>query len=241
VRAQLGIALHASTPRTVGVGLLVAGVRGWPAGTAAIGTESDHHFFVFPREGGLARIYLLFAPHRRARYVGAEAAGRVLAAVRSLRCLPPGVDFGRAEVRGPCAAFEMNDTWTRWPLVEGAMLIGDAAGYNDPIIGQGLSLALRDARAVAELLAEGADWSPRALRHYADCRHERMRRLRITADLMTTLRCTFTPEGRERRRRVYERFAGDPPERLPLAATLVGPDAPPAEAFSPAAGQWMLR
>jgi 2-polyprenyl-6-methoxyphenol hydroxylase-like FAD-dependent oxidoreductase len=241
VRTQLGLSLHATMPRTVGVGLLVGGVRGWPDGAAAIGTEDGHHFFVFPRGGGLARLYLLVAPALRRRYTGEGAAGRVLATIRALRSLPRGVDLDRTVVRGPCAAFPMNDSWTRWPLVEGALLVGDAAGYNDPIIGQGLSLALRDARVVAQLLAGGSDWSPRALRPYADGRHERMRRLRITAELMTRLRCTFTPEGRERRRRVYERFAADPAERRPLAASLVGPDAPAAEVFSPAAGEWMLR
>jgi flavin-dependent dehydrogenase len=33
------------------------------------------------------------------------------------------------------------DTWTETPYVEGIVLIGDAGGYNDPIIGEGRSLA----------------------------------------------------------------------------------------------------
>jgi hypothetical protein len=68
-----------------------------------------------------------------------------------------------------------------------------------------------------------------------------MRRLRFTAALMTELRCTFTAEGRERRRRVYDRFERDPAELRPIAATLVGPDALPAELFEPAAAERMLR
>ncbi len=48
------------------------------------------------------------------------------------------------------------------------MLIGDAAGWNDPIIGQGLSIALRDARIIAEILRAAADWSLDAFAPYAE-------------------------------------------------------------------------
>src|SRR3954451_13259984 len=34
----------------------------------------------------------------------------------------------------------MGDTWSERPYVRGAVLIGDAAGHSDPIIGQGLTL-----------------------------------------------------------------------------------------------------
>jgi menaquinone-9 beta-reductase len=45
------------------------------------------------------------------------------------------------------------------------VLVGDAAGHNDPIIGQGLSIALRDVRLVGEaILAGGRDQA--AFRHY---------------------------------------------------------------------------
>ena len=34
-----------------------------------------------------------------------------------------------------------DDTWTAQPFAEGVVLIGDAAGYNDPIAAQGLSIS----------------------------------------------------------------------------------------------------
>lgn len=40
----------------------------------------------------------------------------------------------------------------------GVVLIGDAAGYNDPVLGQGLSIAVRDVRFVAEALLAEPDW-----------------------------------------------------------------------------------
>ena len=38
------------------------------------------------------------------------------------------------------------------PYVDGVVLIGDAAGHNDPIIGQGLSIADAYARIVRDLV-----------------------------------------------------------------------------------------
>ena len=65
------------------------------------------------------------------------------------------------------------------------VLVGDAAGHNDPILGQGLSIALRDVRLASEaILAGGRDQA--AFRPYVEERLERMRRLRITASLQAT-------------------------------------------------------
>jgi 2-polyprenyl-6-methoxyphenol hydroxylase-like FAD-dependent oxidoreductase len=240
VRRQLGIRLRIAVPRTVGAGLLVAGIEGWPQGTFATGTEGGIHFFVFPRGDGHARLYLLHARGRGRPFAGRDGAIAFLRAFR-LRCLPETVSMESAEAAGPCAAFPMHDSWTDEPFTDGAVLIGDAAGFNDPIIGQGLAIALRDARVVAELLGSEADWSTAAVRHYGAERAERMRRLRLTAALATDLRCTFTDEGRERRGRVFERFERDRRERLPLAAAVVGPDRLSAEVFKPEAASRLLR
>src|SRR5205085_7115238 len=112
-----------------------------------------------------------------------------------------------------------------------AVLVGDAAGSNDPIIGQGLSLALCDARAVAEALGASDDWGPSTLALYAAERRERHRRLRLSASVMTELKCAFTPEGRRRRQRVFELFRREPGHCLAVAALLVGPHRVPPDAF----------
>jgi hypothetical protein len=57
---------------------------------------------------------------------------------------------------------------------------------------------------------------------------------------MTRLRCDFTAEGRARRTAAFQRFAQDPLARLPIAASLVGPERLPAEAFSRQAADQML-
>jgi 2-polyprenyl-6-methoxyphenol hydroxylase-like FAD-dependent oxidoreductase len=85
---------------------------------------------------------------------------------------------------GPCATYPGDDTWTATPFTEGVVLIGDAAGYNDPIVGQGLSIALRDARTVRDLVLDG-ERAPSGFSAYGAERMERMRRLRFLADMVS--------------------------------------------------------
>src|SRR6202035_424750 len=114
----------------------------------------------------------------------------------------------------------------------GVVLIGDAAGHNDPVLGQGLSIALRDVRLVNEILGEAkAAGREPDFRSYVEERAERMRRLRITAQVATTLRVEFGQEARERRARVGKRVAAG--QLGPLPASLIGPERLPAEAFLP--------
>ena len=53
---------------------------------------------------------------------------------------------------------------------------GDAAGYTDPVVGQGLSIALRDARLVRDAITSCAVWDTSIFTHYCDERRERIRR-----------------------------------------------------------------
>jgi 2-polyprenyl-6-methoxyphenol hydroxylase-like FAD-dependent oxidoreductase len=134
----------------------------------------------------------------------------------------------------------MGDTWTDRPYVPGTVLIGDAAGYSDPIIGQGLTIAIRDARLVGDALLGEPCWGPDVFKPYATERAERMRRLRATAEAMTRLHADFTQEGHRRRDAAFARFAADPAARLPIAAGWVGPGALPPEAFTREAADRML-
>ncbi len=106
----------------------------------------------------------------------------------------------------------MGDTWSERPYVQGGVLIGDAAGYSDPIIGQGLTVAVRDARLVGDALLGEPRWGPDIFEPYARERAERMRRLPATAEVMTRLRADFTREGHRRRDAAFARFAADPAE-----------------------------
>lgn len=227
VRRQLGVELHQIDSKATLGGMLVR-VPWWSGDTEVLGTEGDVHFLVFPRPDGFVRLYL--ADDRHADVGGAARAERFLAAFQ-LDCFPGGSALANADVAGPCAYYPGSDSWTDRPLVEGVVMIGDAAGWSDPIIGQGLSIALRDARHVVDVLL-GDDWSLDAFEPYAAERTERMRRLRVSGHVTTEVRCTFTPEGRERRRTVFEQMLTDPLLLGLLLAPLTGPEAAPAEAFS---------
>jgi 2-polyprenyl-6-methoxyphenol hydroxylase-like FAD-dependent oxidoreductase len=165
---------------------------------------------------------------------------RIVDQARRLGCFPSADWFAAARPASPCASYPMEDTWTDRPYAPGVVLIGDAAGWNDPIIGQGLSIAVRDVRLVAQALLSAADWSDGIFEDYASERTERMRRLCATAEAVTRLRCDFTSEGKQRRMAAFQRFATDPSARLPIAASLVGPELLPEQAFTREAADAML-
>jgi len=54
-----------------------------------------------------------------------------------LRSLPGSEFLANGIPAGPCPSHPNEDSWTDPPFAPGVLLIGDAAGHNDPIIGQG--------------------------------------------------------------------------------------------------------
>jgi len=230
IRKQAGIALHRDPTHHLFAGLLVDGAEGWPEGLQATGVERDSHFLVFPQGGGRARLYLGYALEQHKRLTGPDAAERFLETFR-LTCLPEAEALANARPAGPCHSYGNEDSWTESPVSEGVVLIGDAAGHNDPIIGQGLSITLRDVRIVSDILLSSTDWSPAAFSPYTEERRERMRRLRFVAALDSSLENEFGPEAESRRARARERQAQDPSLLGWFLAAFVGPDALPAAAF----------
>jgi len=207
VREQAGITLHRGAQDVLVTGVLVEGATDWPQDTYALGTEGDRMYFVFPQGGDRLRLYMCITPEQRDRFAG-----------------PTGAERGG------------EDTWTDPPFSEGVVLIGDAAGYNNPIIGQGLSLALRDVDLVSQLLLDSGDWSMETLRPYATERDERMRRVRFSAQMFVDLYCAFGPDGARRRGAFFGRRASgeDPTLEWALAPPLIGPDQLPPEAYDEA-------
>ncbi|MCW0212246.1 MAG: FAD-dependent monooxygenase [Pseudonocardia sp.] len=228
VRRALGLELQESVPRTLGGGMLVDGLDAWPTGQVSLGTEGDLYYLLFPRASGRARLYLMHDVRARGRFAGPDRRKDFLRAYQ-LDCIPGSAMFGTAEPAGPCAFYPMTDSWTtREPVGPGVVLVGDAAGWNDPVIGQGLSIALRDVRLVADLVLAGEEgFGP-----YVAERRERMRRLRVTAAVVTDLTCTFSPRGIARRAAFQAAVGQDPSLGGPRMAVQLGPDRLPAEAFT---------
>lgn len=232
VRRQAGITLEERPAVTYGAGLLVRADSGF-TGKNTLGTEGDVHFLAFPRQGDLTRLYLMVDITRQPEFTGPQRLEHFREAFGRVRSFPAAATLASGEAAGPAGGSPMTDSWTvEPPVVAGAVLVGDAAGWNDPIIGQGLAIALRDARSVGEVLTAGEDWSPDAFAGYVEERRERMRRLAISARISTEMRCTFTPEGRERRGRWSVAFRTDPVLLGQVGAMLGGPEVFPAESFT---------
>jgi 2-polyprenyl-6-methoxyphenol hydroxylase-like FAD-dependent oxidoreductase len=145
-----------------------------------------------------------------------------------------------AKIAGPCQGYPNADTWIHQPTAPGVVLIGDAAGHNDPTIGQGLSITMCDARTIAEALAETTTWDPNLFLPYAVERQERMRRLRHVARVMTILRCEFDDEAERRRADVPNRAARDKNIAALFMASLKGPYSAPDQSFDEATVKGLL-
>lgn len=233
VRKQIGLVLQNVQQSHVIVGMLVDGMTGWPEDRFTAGTEGDLRFLIFPQPRGRLRLYACASVQDARRWAGPDGSRHLLESFARLTCLPDAHRFRSARIIGPCATFAGGDTWTENPFVNGVVLVGDAAGHNDPCIGQGLSLAMRDVRILSEALLESNDWRPNALRAYGEERCERLRRQRRVAATYANLFATFSEEARARRARFFARArAGDEDTQLAFRSMYVGPHRMPAEVFT---------
>ncbi|HXC55885.1 MAG TPA: NAD(P)/FAD-dependent oxidoreductase [Rhizomicrobium sp.] len=233
VREAAGIRLHQDKPHHWFAGLLVDGADAWADDLQAIGTEGDFGFLAFPQGGGRVRVYGGYALEQRKRFSGDGGARLFLDAFR-MTSAPGNAALAGAVPAGPLYSYFNNDSWTDEPFAPGVVLVGDAAGWNDPIVGLGLSIAYRDVRVVSDILKSSDDWSPAAFAPYAEERRERMRRLRFAAALQAALDMEFGDAARERRRTYHERSAADPSLGLHGFAVMGGPEVVPPEIFTAA-------
>jgi len=233
VREQSGIAIARDESTHMIAGMLVENVGAWPEDHYTIGVEGDLEFYVFPQGAGRARLYTCHANEQANRWAGSGGSRRMLEAFAQLKSIPKEMGLENCSPAGPCATLSGEDTWCDQPFTDGVVLIGDAGGYDDPITGQGLSLALRDVRSISEMLNTSSEWSPTSMRRYGDERTERLRRMRRVAATYAALMTTFTDEGRARRGRFYSRMQkGDKDTQMALAPVALGPDRLPLEVFS---------
>ena len=233
VREAAGIVLHQDKPHHWFAGLLVDGAGGWDDAVQAIGTEGDFAFLAFPQGGGRVRVYGGYALEQAQRFRGADGPRRFLDAF-AMSCSPENRHLVAGEPAGPLFSYFNNDSWTDAPFAKGVVLVGDAAGWNDPIIGLGLSITYRDVRIVSELLNGADDWGALSFTPYAEERAERMRRLRFVAKLQAAIDMEFGEAAKVRRHSLYERAAGDPSLRAHGFAVMAGPEALPPEMFTDA-------
>jgi 2-polyprenyl-6-methoxyphenol hydroxylase-like FAD-dependent oxidoreductase len=228
VRRQVGIDLERQEPSSFIAGLLVDGLDDVPAEHDVMASEGDRLFVLFHQTGGRARAYLATGERERRRFAGRDATQRFLEACR-IDCFPWSGSIASSTPAGPCAAYPGDDTWTATPFADGVVLVGDAAGHNDPIIGQGLSIALRDARIVRDLVLDGARTAD-AFRPYGEERMDRMRRVRLIADVVAAVNVEDADNRAARLAWFGERMATMDPDVFPLlVAAFAGPETVPVE------------
>jgi 2-polyprenyl-6-methoxyphenol hydroxylase-like FAD-dependent oxidoreductase len=231
VREAAEIGLHQDRPHHWFAGLLVDQVEGWNAELQAIGTEGDFGFLAFPQGEGRVRLYGGYALDQAQRFKGPEGPRRFLGAF-AMTCSPANRHIVAGRPIGPLFSYFNADAWTDEPFAPSVVLVGDAAGWNDPIVGLGLSITYRDVRIVGELLKSTDDWAGLSFAPYAEERAERMRRLRFAAALQATLDMEFDEAAQARRRGYFERGAADPGLRAHSFAVMAGPETLPPEVFT---------
>jgi 2-polyprenyl-6-methoxyphenol hydroxylase-like FAD-dependent oxidoreductase len=128
---------------------------------------------------------------------------------------------------GPLASFDAADTWVSHPHRAGLVLVGDAAASNDPSFGCGLSLTLRDARVLVDLLRSSEDWSA-AADAYAEEHDRHYGVIHRLTGWARALLYNPSPAAAAMREIALPRLAADRTRGLDIIGT--GPDFPSDEA-----------
>lgn len=135
-------------------GLLVRGVD-LPRDSAHQAFHDAGFGMVYLQDDDLARVYYV-CPTDEARELQGQSG--IKAYLSRVGALYPAGAFHRAEAAGPLGFFPNSDLVSDRMAGPDAVLVGDAAGANDPSQGHGLALVYRDIRVLRDLLASG-DWS----------------------------------------------------------------------------------
>ena len=229
VRRGAGIELHRRPETHMIAGLLVGGLEGVLDDYDIIAAGPELILIGFQQPGGRLRIYLCPSARDRHRFAGASGLEEFRRVVRSFDFIRSSDALADAPAVGPLATMPGDDSWTDEPFAPGVVLIGDAAGWSSPIAGQGLSITMRDARTVRDVLLTDHQ-STDAFADYVAERSERMRRLRA----MTAVNAAAFADDCDDRPARLGRFAAarqDPLYAAYFGAIFAGPEFAPAEAF----------
>jgi 2-polyprenyl-6-methoxyphenol hydroxylase-like FAD-dependent oxidoreductase len=154
--------------------------------------------FIFPQGNGIARAYVVASNELSSGIDGPERASRIVEICAEV--MPEGA-LAHARSIGPIAKVQNNDAWSNAISKMPFVLIGDAAGANDPSVGQGLSLVFRDVREMRDFLLDGDDWS-RSVAEFARRRRAYFEVLRAHATWTGILTVETGGEADRRRERV---------------------------------------
>lgn len=206
-RSWAGFDILRDPERNLVSGVLMDGVALADDATHAwLDTEKGHFILNFPQGDGRVRVYLCYAEGSARRYTGRADIREVLD-----QCIASGVPgevYDSATPAGPLATFEGTTTYVESAYQNGVVLVGDAAANTDPTWGQGLSMALRDARVLKEQLLAFNDWDE-AGQAYALARQEYFQVVHSMENWQTELLMTTGPEADENRALAFRSWRED--------------------------------
>lgn len=194
-------------------GVLLTGVK----------APTDTIFFIFNPKVGMCAVLVSLGDNRfRAYLIYPKALGYrlqgdamfALFTAESPKAFPLLTDYyAEAKNIGPLASFDTSDSWVDHPYRDGVVLVGDAAAITDPTFGQGLSLALRDARTLRDELSRDSDWAAAATR-YAHQRRVYFHTCHTVESWLRTLLLDPSPQAAALRAKAMPLIAQDP-SRIP--------------------------
>ena len=173
--------------------------------------EAGKAAYFFPQRDEKVRCYAVHGIDPQTKLSGAKQVSRFLEVM--LEAGVPAAAIEKAKAIGPLASFNGAAYWVPQPYKNGIVLIGDAAASSDPVWGEGLSLALQDAKMLSEYLATESDWNS-AAQSYADT-HDR--KFAVTHDVCNWYAEFFLRTGADAdqtRKRAFPKLAQDP-TRIP--------------------------
>jgi menaquinone-9 beta-reductase len=152
---------------------------------------------VFPQGRGRVRAYVICHDSIAATMRGHAHIDQFIAQCSAV--YPEGA-FAEARPAGPLAFFPNADIWASKVAGDRVVLIGDAAGANDPSRGHGLSITFRDVRELRDWLLAEPDWGT-AIAGYASRRAAYYEVLRVSGQWAAMLSTEIGPEADARRAR----------------------------------------
>ncbi|MEJ7839164.1 MAG: FAD-dependent monooxygenase, partial [Thermomicrobiales bacterium] len=146
-------------------GTLIDGIE-LPANAAHHASGPGGFSMIFPQTDRQYRLYFVCLPDERAALQGANQAEAVVGGAS--RFFPDG-SLDNWTAHGPTGFFPNADVVSSVVAGPNCVLIGDAAGANDPSLGHGMALTFKDVRELSSLLLGESDWDA-ALEEFASRR-----------------------------------------------------------------------
>ena len=174
---------------------------------------------LFPQGNGRVRAYLCYPATSEYRLTGQVELPRFI----ELSVLAGAAPEFYADVQpvGPLASFNSASSWVEHPYQKNIALIGDAAASTDPMWGQGMALAARDARVLRDKLLSHEDWDE-AGHAYAYTHDEYFKVSNTVESWLEKLLVQTGPDADARRAKALPLWSGDPSRRPDTTSS--GPD-----------------